>query len=697
MNRIARGLWRRLWLLALKSAERWPAASPPVPDPGPWQPGIAVLIPECGTPALLSAALASVAREAASWKEALAVHVLVNGAPEIDYAELQSQHPTVHFAFHADALGYAGAIAAGLNGIHADWVLLLNSDASLEPGALAALAAARGPRVFAIAAAISTPDGRREETGYTLLQRQAGAIAEAWDLEPPGCIEGPIPHLYAGGGASLFRTQLLQRHLDAARDFDPAYFEDADWGIRAWREGRASLYQPAAQVRHVGGATTTARWSAAALDALRTRNRLLLELRHGLGRLSWAELNQIIANAPLPAQQQLHRPRVLLGAWRERRLSAFARSALAATPVHAPPSAPPHSALTRPGTPPAGGRVLLMVTPFAPWPPTHGSARRVLALAEAMRARGWQVALLTDEDPELPELVSTPFRWIDGVRGRPSAPAAPGMARMRAHVHDELRRRLRQWRMVLVPDAILVCHGELLGLVQDRGHERWLLDLHDVEDWLGTPGAQRLLGRYDRVLWASPADPAPRLDALLCPNGAEDRRVQWQPSADAAPVLFMGALRYPPNREGLHWLLQDVWPGVRAAVPEARLRVLGGEEAADLELVPGVSMEARYADPAAALAGALCTVNPQFGIRGSALKIAESLLAGRITLSTTAGARGYADWPGLLRRDRAEEWIETLVHLHRDGTHRHALERPLRALDGLAWSRAGEVLAEALA
>jgi hypothetical protein len=198
---------------------------------------------------------------------------------------------------------------------------------------------------------------------------------------------------------------------------------------------------------------------------------------------------------------------------------------------------------------------------------------------------------------------------------------------MRAHVHAELRRRVRQWRTALAPAAVLVCHGELLGLVEERGRERWLLDLHDVEDWLALPPAQRLLARYERVLWASAADPAPRSDALLCPNGAADRRPQWQPSADDAPVLFMGALRYPPNRQGLDWLLQEVWPGVHAAVPEARLRVLGGEAATDLAAPPGVSVACAYAEPGAALAGALCAVNPQFGTRGSALKLAESLLA----------------------------------------------------------------------
>lgn len=697
MKRIMRGLWRRLWLFALKAAERWPAPAPRVPDPGPWQPGLAVLIPESGTPALLDAALASVARELAASAEPVAVHVLVNGAPESDYAALRLRHPAVRFGFHADALGYAGAIAAGLRAIGADWVLLLNSDATLEPGALAALAAARGPRIFAIAAAIRTLDDRREETGYTLLQRAAGAIAEAWDLEPPPGIDQPIPQLYAGGGASLFRTALLRRHLAAARDYDPAYFEDTDWGIRAWREGWVSLYQPAARVRHVGGATTTARWSPETLRTLRARNQLLLELRHGLGRLSWAELEQCIARAPDPLQRQLHRPGLLLRTWRERRLAARTRRVLAATPMPMPPSAPAHAALSGPGTRADSGPVLLMVTPFAPWPPTHGSARRVLALAEAMRARGWRVALLTDEDPDPPALSDTPFRWIDSARGRPAAPATPGIERMRAHVHAELRRRVRQWRTALAPAAVLVCHGELLGLVEERGRERWLLDLHDVEDWLALPPAQRLLARYERVLWASAADPAPRSDALLCPNGAADRRPQWQPSADDAPVLFMGALRYPPNRQGLDWLLQEVWPGVHAAVPEARLRVLGGEAATDLAAPPGVSVACAYAEPGAALAGALCAVNPQFGTRGSALKLAESLLAGRIALSTTAGARGYGHWPALLRHDRAADWIEALVRLHRDRALRHGLERPGPALDALTWSRAGEVLAEALA
>ncbi len=43
--------------------------------------------------------------------------VVVNGAPEADYAELRARHPLVRWQFHAQALGYNGAIAAGLAAI----------------------------------------------------------------------------------------------------------------------------------------------------------------------------------------------------------------------------------------------------------------------------------------------------------------------------------------------------------------------------------------------------------------------------------------------------------------------------------------------------------------------------------------------------------------------------------------------------
>jgi hypothetical protein len=109
----------------------------------------------------------------------------------------------------------------------------------------------------------------------------------------------------------------------------------------------------------------------------------------------------------------------------------------------------------------------------------------------------------------------------------------------------------------------------------------------------------------------------------------------------------MGPLRYAPNLDGLREFLDRVWPVLRAQFPALELTILGGIEAgpiagSDVRLAQaGVQVIARFVDPAPYLAAATLTINPQRDIRGSSIKLIESLLAGRVCVSTRDGARGF--------------------------------------------------------
>lgn len=86
---------------------------------------------------------------------------------------------------------------------------------------------------------------RREETGWTDFRIER-FVTQHYDRTPEGdAVRG---HLYAGGGASLFRTALLRRYAARTLAYAPFYFEDARptplFAVRA-----ASPRQPAAGLR----------------------------------------------------------------------------------------------------------------------------------------------------------------------------------------------------------------------------------------------------------------------------------------------------------------------------------------------------------------------------------------------------------------------------------------------------------------
>ena len=110
----------------------------------------------------------------------------------------------------------------------------------------------------------------------------------------------------------------------------------------------------------------------------------------------------------------------------------------------------------------------------------------------------------------------------------------------------------------------------------------------------------------------------------------------------ASRVLFVGSA-YLPNRDGLAWLLREVWP--RVAHAGAVLDVVG-DAAQGLDataLPPSVRLHGRLPDPAdlaAAYAAADLCINPV--AYGSDLKIksVEALAHGRPLVCTSAGSRG---------------------------------------------------------
>ena len=124
----------------------------PLPSPSAgWKPGLSVIVPERGTPDLLEETLAALMQALAGIDEPSEVIVIVNGAARGDYAALCTKFPEADWQFHERALGFNGAIAAGLRRANYDWTYLLNSDMRLEAEALREVLAQRRSWVFAIA------------------------------------------------------------------------------------------------------------------------------------------------------------------------------------------------------------------------------------------------------------------------------------------------------------------------------------------------------------------------------------------------------------------------------------------------------------------------------------------------------------------------------------------------------------------
>ena len=678
-----------------------------------WEPGLSVVVPERGTPELLEETLEALLRALSGVREPTEVIVIVNGAERSAYAALREKHAAIDWQFHDQPLGYGGAISAGLARARHPWVYLLNSDMRLEDQALVQVMAQRRPWVFAVASQIffTDPQRRREETGWSDFRANA-QTPEMYERDVPPNAQLVRGSLYASGGSSLFRTSLLREFVRHAIDYQPFYWEDADWGIQAWISGWEVLFCPSSRAWHHHRATIARYYAAGEIERVIARNALLFDLRNAWTNRRAATLLRTLIRLDARSFAELCGVHL---AWRvfQARLSTLRTrqhglrfETLTTDRWYRPlPSSQP-APMRRP-------RVLL-VSPFALFPPAHGGARRIAELVGRLHDRV-EFLLLGDEgslygaaaEPWLESFHAV--RLVEGRGDQAGQVLPPLLERMQRHSWPGLRTELERMIARHDPDIVQVEFMELAGLAATRrGRARWVLALHDVylstdpKDAAGDAPQIAALANYDALCVCSAEDCAllPAGSPMhLIGNGATDRRRAYQPSPETPRLLFMGPFRYAQNREGILEFLHSVWPGLRARFPELILTILGGAEsaaiaaAAPLLRQPGIVLVSTFVEPEPFLAECTLTINPQSDIRGSSIKLIESLLAGRICVSTVAGARGFtgAGFDGLAMAANIPAMLEPIAALladHRERHRRECADGP--RLDAFTWNHAAE-------
>ena len=140
-------------------------------------------------------------------------------------------------------------------------------------------------------------------------------------------------------------------------------------------------------------------------------------------------------------------------------------------------------------------------------------------------------------------------------------------------------------------------------------------------------------------------------------------------------VLFIGKLDWSPNREGLEWILKNVWPHAYARAPDLTLKIVGSGKSTWLEAyrrLPGVEILGHVESVAPHYRDSLVSIVPIFYGSGTRVKAIESSLHGRACISTAIGVEGT----GLVRdetyihAETSEEWIDALVSLNIGGALR---------------------------
>lgn len=545
--------------------------------------------------------------------------------------------------YHVRA-GNGGFIAACNDGAalaRGEYLVFLNNDTFPQPGWLDALLHTFGTWLDAglVGAQLVYPDGRLQEAGGVVFDD-----GSAWNY---GRFESPEDPRYTSvrdadycsGAAIMVPTGLFRDIGGFDVRYAPAYYEDTDLAFAVRARGLRVLYQPAARVVHLEGITAGTD-TGSGIKAYQIRNRDLFARK-------WAE-----ALVGRPAAGTLPSP------------STLARGHRQVLVVDAETPRPRHDS--------ASLRMVNLMRLLV------GEGAHVVFLPADLRAAGEDAAALRQLGVET---------W--------HAPFAGSVASwMRAHG--------QRFDVVLLSRHYVA--AELIPLVRRYAPQARVVfdtvDLHFLREQRGADlagdGALRrsagktrdrelaLMRGADTTLVVSPVE-RDMLAALLPAtarvevlSNLHDLAGSGAPFAQRRDLVFVGGFRHPPNADAMLWFGREIFPRIRARLPDVRLHCIGAEppnEIRALQEIPGITVHGHVPDLAPYMDGARLAVAPlRFGA-GVKGKVNLSMAHGQPVVATPCAVEGMhlVDGHDVLVAEGADAFADAVVRLYGDASLWHRL------------------------
>lgn len=189
----------------------------------------------------------------------------------------------------------------------------------------------------------------------------------------------------------------------------------------------------------------------------------------------------------------------------------------------------------------------------------------------------------------------------------------------------------------------------------------------------------------------------------VVPTGVD--LAEYRPAPDASEpgpvVTFVGAMDWEPNVDGVEYFASEIWPAIKADVPEARLRIVGRNPDRRVKKWVSESIEVTGRVPSVVeyLHQSAVVIVPLRIGGGTRLKIYEAMATAKAVVSTTVGAEGLDVRHGrdLMLADDAPSFAQAVIMLLRDRELRrryeHAAAETAARCD---WPAIGERFVEVL-
>jgi glycosyltransferase involved in cell wall biosynthesis len=178
------------------------------------------------------------------------------------------------------------------------------------------------------------------------------------------------------------------------------------------------------------------------------------------------------------------------------------------------------------------------------------------------------------------------------------------------------------------------------------------------------------------------------------------------PNIPAAPLItFVGAMDWEPNVDGVEYFCSEVWPSIKAEVPQARFRIVGRnpdrrvQKCASNSTDASIEVTGRVPSVVEHLHQSAVVIVPLRIGGGTRLKIYEAMATAKAVVSTTIGAEGLDVHHGrdIMLADDARSFAQAVIMLLRDPQLRRRYEKA--AAETAArydWPAIGERFSEVL-
>ena len=312
-----------------------------------------------------------------------------------------------------------------------------------------------------------------------------------------------------------------------------------------------------------------------------------------------------------------------------------------------------------------GRKRIGIVSPYFPWPLSHGGAVRIFyLLREAAQEFDIVLYAFGESSGAVMDFVSKAYLFELPRYRKPRWSSLPP-AEVCEYDSTTLRQLLETSRQELGLSLVQVEYTQLAHYPGEVLAEHDVtFDLYDQvaarEHTLGASwNAWRwrrfelaAVRRFDRVVTMAQKDATqlPNANTRVIPNGVDLCRFVPTEEVDGLKVLFIGSFRHFPNIEAFRFFAEQVWPLVRLQFPEAGFTAVAGPDpetywrgfTADPfpATESGVKVLGFVADVVPLYEQTNLVVAPTLVSAGTNLKVLEAMAMQRAVVATSSGCQG---------------------------------------------------------